>query len=210
MSPSVPDSAPEARRPRRFGTDGVRGTFGRPPLDEATVRGLASALAAELREGHTSTSATGTAEPRVVLGGDTRESTPTLCRWLAEELNARQVETTYLGVVPTPCVAFAARSQPFACGVAVSASHNPHPDNGIKLIDAGGFKWSPEAELRLEERLDAGDVPPAAPSGVEIELEPDRELVAAYLSSLSSSLDGERPLDGLSVALDVLADSGGD
>ncbi len=189
---------------RLFGTDGIRGAFGRPPLDEHTVRDLAAALAVELREDED--------RPRIVLGGDTRDSTPELCRWLAEELEARGVEATYLGIVPTPGVAFAARSRSAACGIAVSASHNPHPDNGIKLIDGAGFKWSPEAELRLEQRLLGG----RAGNGLEVkpvELEPDRELVEAYRSSLLVSFvlpkggkrnkSGPRPLDGLKVALDA-------
>ena len=182
---------------RLFGTDGMRGAFGRPPLDEATVRGLATALAGELRE-----SPDGAAS-RIVLGGDTRDSTPVLCRWLTEELENCDIESTYLGVVPTPCVAFATRTTDAACGVAVSASHNPHPDNGIKLIDSDGFKWSTAAELRLEQRLQPGPVHGAV-AGIEVE--PDRELVAAYQSSLVASVvrdDDPRPLDGLAVALDA-------
>ncbi len=184
-----------------FGTDGIRGAFGRPPLDEATVRGLAAALAEELRENHPP----GRTPPRIVLGGDTRDSTPVLCRWLSEELAARGVESTYLGVVPTPCVAFSTRTRSAACGIAVSASHNPHPDNGIKLIDAGGFKWSPEAELRLEQRLKTA---PARTLSPALELEIDRELTLAYRSSLLTSLpkgrkDDPQPLAGLEVALDT-------
>ncbi len=208
MSPRRSTSAPPARHsdrapghPRLFGTDGIRGAFGRPPLDEATVRGLAAALAEELPENNASRSRpSGSTAPRIVLGGDTRDSTPVLCRWLTEELAARGVASTYLGIVPTPCVAFAARTTEAACGVAVSASHNPHPDNGIKLIDGSGFKWSTAAELRLEQRLQAG---PTLGRVAEIALEPDRQAVDAYRSSLLASLDGPRSLDGLSVALDA-------
>ena len=179
--------------PRLFGTDGIRGAFGRPPLDVTTVRDLGAALAAELGGDD--------ARPRIVIGGDTRESTPMLCRWLAEELVAGGAVTTYLGVVPTPCVAFTVRSLAATCGIAVSASHNPHPDNGIKLIDGDGFKWSPAAELRLEQRLAAS---PNRDGDASIELEVDRPAVDAYRSSLIAGAgDSERPLDGLRVALDT-------
>ena len=182
-----------SRSPRLFGTDGIRGAFGRPPLDEATVRTLAAALASEL--------SARADEPSVVLGGDTRESTPTLCRWLAAELMARGARVTHLGVVPTPCVASSARSLDATCGIAVSASHNPHPDNGIKLIDGDGFKWSPAAEVELECRMEA-DGEPRSPAP-EVELEVDLPAVDAWLERLASSLDGDRPLAGLSVALDA-------
>ena len=84
LSPPRSTLDPKAPRPRLFGTDGIRAAFGQPPLDEATVRRLAVALARELHEHDDN--------PRVVLGGDTRDSTPVLCRWLTEELAARDVE----------------------------------------------------------------------------------------------------------------------
>ncbi len=192
MTPSPANCTPPARRPPLFGTDGIRGAFGRPPLDEATVRRLAVALAEELREGND--------RPRIVLGGDTRDSTPVLCGWLASELAERGVEATYLGVVPTPCVAFATCYLKATCGVTVSASHNAYPDNGIKLIDAQGFKWSPAAELRLEHRLGTAKTR----NGVApIALEPDQGSVEAYRAGLIASLDGRQPLHGLNVALDT-------
>ena len=136
---------------RLFGTDGIRGHFGEPPLDRATVTALAVHLAATLRERAPRGNG---APPRVVLGGDTRESTPEICRWLAAGLLAGGVEVRYAGVIPTPGVAYLVRTGA-AAGVVVSASHNPYPDNGIKLIDPQGPKWSDEDELALERRLRA-------------------------------------------------------
>ncbi len=192
-------------RSELFGTDGIRGAFGRPPLDEATVRALAAALADELPVARDARQRN-TVEQDIVLGGDTRDSTPTLCRWLTEELCARGARTIYLGTVPTPCVAFTTRTTGAACGIVVSASHNPHPDNGIKLIDTGGFKWSPEAELRLERRMRSDDRPSRRTHADETPSRGTRAsetLVAAYLDRLAASLPGERPLDSLAVALDT-------
>jgi phosphoglucosamine mutase len=183
---------------RLFGTDGIRGRFGEPPLDRATVASLAVHLAATLRE-----RASGNGrEPRVVLGGDTRESTPTLCRWLAEGLAAHGIAVRYAGVIPTPGVAFLTRHLGAAAGVVVSASHNPYPDNGIKLLDPQGFKWSDDDEAALEERLVARPAGSLAGSH-EGALSLDETLREEYLRHLAATVPGERPLDGLRVVLDA-------
>jgi phosphoglucosamine mutase len=180
---------------RLFGTDGIRGHFGEPPLDRGTVTALAAQLAATLRERGNGS------PPKVVLGGDTRESSPQICRWLAAGLTAGGIDLRYAGVIPTPGVAYLARETGAAAGVVVSASHNPYPDNGIKLIDPQGQKWSDEDELTLETRLKANpaDVPdlPDGQPAVEPGL---REL---YLRHLAATLPEGRPLDGLKVVLDT-------
>ncbi len=178
---------------RLFGTDGIRAPFGEPPLDRATVTAVGRALAATLHdEGR---------ETTVVLGGDTRESTPALCRWLASGLAAGGVATLYGGVVPTPGVAYLTRRRGAGAGVVVSASHNPYPDNGIKLIDGDGFKWSEAAEAALEERIEdrMGEKDGAA----ESPLAEDPSLREEYLAHLADSVPGDRPLAGLAVVLDA-------
>ncbi len=179
---------------RLFGTDGIRGRFGEPPLDHGTVTALAVQLAATLRERGNG------AAPRVVLGGDTRESTPEICRWLAAGLAAGGVDLHYAGVIPTPGVAHLVQRTGAAAGVVVSASHNPYPDNGIKLVDPQGFKWSDEDELTLERRLLANPAPkiPDFPAD-----EPEAELRERYLRHLAATVPGDRPLDGLGVVLDA-------
>ncbi len=176
-------------QPRFFGTDGVRGEFGTAPLDEPTVRRLGAALGSDLARKADS--------PRVVIGGDTRESTPILCSWLAAELQAQGVQVQYLGTVPTPGVTFTVLHHRAAVGIAVSASHNPHPDNGIKLIDSTGFKWSPKAEVLLETRMDEVTV-----DGGHTQLEVDQQALEAYRRGLVATLEGRR-LEGLRVIVDV-------
>ena len=188
--------------PKLFGTDGVRGRFGDPPLDEPTVRRLGRALARKLVE-RADTAPT----PHVVLGGDTRASTPTLGRWLMAELKSGGCRVTWLGTVTTPTVAHVARRSKAACGVAISASHNPHPDNGIKLIDGDGFKWAPAAEARLEGRM-AGLEIARLGDDAPMQTEPpiDHAAIDDYLASLHAGIasagDANR-LDGLHVALDT-------
>lgn len=178
---------------RLFGTDGVRGAFGKPPLDRPTV----TALGAEV--GIALTKRGGRRPPWVVLGGDTRDSTPTLCRWLATGLADSGCRIRYAGVLPTPGIARLTRRVGAAAGFAVSASHNPHPDNGIKLIDGLGFKWSPEAEHELEKAMLAH---PARDDGGEApELTADRALARSYLDELAAAAPAR--LEGLTVALDT-------
>ena len=189
-----------ATQPNLFGTDGIRGAFGEAPLIEPIVRRLGDALAEELRQ-HSPASA----DPRrkIVVGGDTRDSTPTLAAWMISELAARDFEPIYLGTVPTPCVADLCRQLGAACGIAISASHNPYPDNGIKLIDHRGFKWSPERELALEQRLaalmdDDGWTP--APL---LRFPGERAVVDQWLEGLLRGLPEGTSLSGLTIALDT-------
>lgn len=181
---------------RLFGTDGIRAPFGTPPLDRRTISTLAHALGPRLRAGGNG------APPRVVLGGDTRASTPEICGWLAAGLAEEGLEVRYAGVVPTPAIAYLARHLGAACGLAVSASHNPVPDNGVKLIDGQGFKWPEETEAELERDLlalrDAADFAPSAPLDPRV----DPALSRDYLDALAAGLPGESPLAGLRIAID--------
>lgn len=187
------------QRPKLFGTDGIRGAFGTAPLVEPTVRRLGAALASELLSRHP----TNGDAPRVVLGGDTRDSTPILSSWLNAELRQRGFEVLDLGTVPTPCVADRTIATRAACGIAISASHNPHPDNGIKLIDGDGFKWSKADELAVEARLaqlvdDATfQNAPEPPQAVR------SDIVQQWLDGLLAGLPGDASLQGLKVALDT-------
>lgn len=181
---------------RLFGTDGIRGRFGEFPLDRPTVTALALDLAETLREKGGNGS-----PPQVVLGGDTRQSTPEICRWLAEGLTAGRVTVRYAGVIPTPGVAWLAKPLGAAAGIVVSASHNPWPDNGIKLLDPNGFKWSDDEEHALERRLRAREAV-AVPS-LSGDLKVEEDLPERYLSHLASTVPGVRPLEGLRVVLDT-------
>lgn len=125
-----------------FGTDGIRGPAGEPPLDAASLAKIGRALGRHLADQSPA--------PRTVLAGDTRSSTPEICSWLAWGLRDAGCDTEYGGILPTPAVARLTSSTGAALGIAVSASHNPFPDNGVKLLDANGFKWSRTREEELE------------------------------------------------------------
>lgn len=132
-------------KPELFGTDGIRGVAGQYPLDAATVRKIGSSLGTVLGK---------TANPaRVVVGKDTRESSEWISRALASGLAASGAEVVDAGVITTPGVAFLTRGHGFSAGVAVSASHNPYEDNGIKVFASAGTKLAEAEELEIERRL---------------------------------------------------------
>ena len=125
-----------------FGTDGIRAVAGEAPLDPATIFATGLALASSLKSLYP--------QPRVLLGADTRESSPWisavisagLCRGGAEVLNA--------GVITTPGVAYLTRKHRLAAGVVISASHNPWQDNGIKVFGGDGYKLPDATEMAIE------------------------------------------------------------
>jgi len=179
-------------RPELFGTDGIRARFGEEPLTESTVRRLGHALAVEL-------AARAAGQPRVLLGGDTRQSTPQLLAWLTAGLGAGGGRPIGVGVLPTAAIAWLVPRERAAAGVVVSASHNPAPDNGIKLVAADGFKWAPGDEHHLEQRLAATPDPgPGAAGGERL-----AGAAVDYLRWLAHEAGGARRLDGLRIALDA-------
>ena len=119
-----------------FGTDGVRGVA----LDEFTpelARDLARAIARVLRPA------------AVVVGRDTRESGPILERAVVDGCAAEGVVVHVMGVAPTPAVAFASERNGWV-GIAITASHNPWQDNGIKVFAAGGSKLDDAEQVEIE------------------------------------------------------------
>ncbi len=155
-----------------FGTDGIRAVAGEPPLDPTTIYAVGLVLAYTLRRD--------TDHPSVILGRDTRESSPWIAATLAAGLRAAGARLESAGIVPTPAVAFLARTHGFHAGVVISASHNPWQDNGIKLFGADGFKLPDSVELAMEEEI------------LHYAAQPDTRSVAldpAYLLSLEDNSD---------------------
>jgi phosphoglucosamine mutase len=128
-----------------FGTDGIRAVAGESPLDPTTIYAVGLALAHSL--------AKTSDHPAVILGRDTRESSPWIAATLAHALRSASVRVESAGIVPTPAVAFLAHTHGFAAGVVISASHNPWRDNGIKLFGPDGFKLADAVELAMEEEI---------------------------------------------------------
>jgi phosphoglucosamine mutase len=177
-----------------FGTDGIRAVAGEAPLDARTIYAVGVALAHQLKKL--------TAQPSVILGMDTRESSD----WIAAVLSAGLAQAGAIvqsaGVITTPAIAYLARKHGFAAGVVVSASHNPWHDNGIKVFGGDGYKLPDATELGIEEEIfrhrDMLDAPdPAKLSAPEVN-ESFRADYETFLVSAVPNLE----LDGLKLVLD--------
>jgi phosphoglucosamine mutase len=131
-----------------FGTDGIRGQVGEWPISADFMLRLGRAAGAVLARGSSR-------KPTVLIGKDTRVSGYMFESALEAGLVAAGVDVGLLGPMPTPAVAFLTRSMRAAAGIVISASHNPHTDNGIKFFSAMGEKFSDEVEQAIEEELDA-------------------------------------------------------
>lgn len=172
-----------------FGTDGIRGEAGRPPLDDATVERVGAALARSASHA-----------PRVVIGRDTRESGAGIEAALARGIGAAGGSVTSLGVVPTPAVAYLARSDGFDLGVVISASHNPFHDNGIKVFSGAGEKFTAAQEREIE-RLVA-DESFVVELRATAAISDGRTLVDHYVDHLKLILDGAGALAGATIVVD--------
>ncbi|MFA5057445.1 MAG: phosphoglucosamine mutase [Opitutaceae bacterium] len=146
-----------------FGTDGVRGPCGGPVVNPDFARRLGAAAGRWLKASGKQKTVTG--KPAVLLGRDTRFSGPALEQAVAAGLADEGFAPASLGVVPTPVVARAVRTQGAALGVVITASHNPATDNGIKFFNGAGTKLTDEEESQIEQQLETVAQPPVAASG---------------------------------------------
>jgi phosphoglucosamine mutase len=182
-----------------FGTDGIRGVAGKAPLDTATVYAVGLALAHQLRPGAL---ASGLVGPRIIIGRDTRESSPWITNMLAAGLRAGGAEVESAGVVPTPAVAYLAHTHGFHAGVVISASHNPWEDNGIKLFGPDGKKLPDQTELAIEEIIFKHAISATAPdAGALPALEDQSHYADEYVASLLEAVPGLN-LDGRRIVID--------
>jgi phosphoglucosamine mutase len=177
-----------------FGTDGIRAVAGQSPLDRPTIFAIGLALAHSLKKQSPG--------PRVVLGIDTRESSPWIAATLAQGLSAGGAVVASAGVIPTPGIAYLTRTHGFAAGIVISASHNPWQDNGIKIFGPDGYKLPDAVELQMEaeifEQLAAAQTPAEDASALP-------NPVASYRADYVAYLLGNVPalrLDGKTVVLD--------
>ena len=130
---------------RMFGTDGVRGIAGTElSIDLAMKLGQAGAYVLTKEKSH---------QPTIIVGCDTRISGGMLANALMAGIWSVGANAIYVGVVPTPAIAYLTRKHKVDAGVVISASHNPMEFNGIKFINGDGYKLSDELEDEIEELI---------------------------------------------------------
>jgi phosphoglucosamine mutase len=176
-----------------FGTDGVRGRANTFPMTAEMALRLGAAAGRFFRRDSSN-------DHRVVIGKDTRLSGYMLENALTAGLTSTGMNVLLLGPVPTPAVGFLTRSMRADLGVMISASHNPHHDNGIKFFGPDGFKLSDEAEAEIEAILE-GDIQPAKPENIgrAKRIEDGR---GRYQEFAKTTFPQGLRLDGLKVVID--------
>ena len=178
----------------RFGTDGVRGRVG-VDLHEGDVEQLGVAVARQWPG------------LRIVVGHDGRESGPALLAAFARGAQSQGNVVTNAGLVPTPALAHAAKAH--ACvAVAITASHNPWHDNGVKVFAPGGSKLTDETQQRIEALWHAGEPSEAASTDASVVTavtgnapSVSNEIVDDYIAALTTTLD-IAPFSGANVVVD--------
>jgi phosphoglucosamine mutase len=176
-----------------FGTDGIRGTVGQPPITPDFMLRLGHAVGTVLRSSE--------AKPTVLIGKDTRISGYMLESSLEAGFASAGVDVLLTGPLPTPGVAYMTRALRLSLGLVISASHNPYGDNGIKFFSARGEKlpdaWEQQVEAALEQ----------PPSWVDSSrLGKARRLDDArgrYIEFCKSTFSSELSLKGLKIVVDA-------
>src|SRR6188474_719695 len=152
----------------RFGTDGIRGPVG-SVIDADLALSLGRAVGHRL----------GGSGSSVLLGRDTRRSGEMLSAALAAGLSSTGTDAVDLGVVTTPCLVHASLEARHAAGIMVSASHNPAPDNGLKVVVAGR-KADDAIETELDTLIDDPSAIPSRPNEELGRIRADRDALEAY------------------------------
>ena len=175
---------------RYFGTDGIRGRVGEPPITPDFVLKLGWAVGRVLgRDGG-----------KVLIGKDTRISGYMFESALEAGLSAAGLDTALLGPMPTPAIAYLTRTQHARTGIVISASHNPYHDNGIKFFSAEGTKLPDAVELAIEAELDKPlTCNDSAQLGKATRLE---DAAGRYIEFCKSTFPAQHDLRGLKIVVD--------
>jgi phosphoglucosamine mutase len=176
-----------------FGTDGIRGTVGQPPITPDFVLRLAHAVGHVLKKDEP--------RPTVLIGKDTRISGYMLESALESGFNSAGVDVVLLGPLPTPGVAYLTRAQRASLGVVISASHNPYPDNGIKFFSSQGAKLSDDWERAVEAAL--GEPPSWADSATLGKARRLDDAAGRYIEFCKSTFANDLSLKGMTIVVDA-------
>jgi phosphoglucosamine mutase len=174
-----------------FGTDGIRGLANRDLTAEL-------ALDVSVAAAHILVESSLSEQPTAIVGQDSRASGEFLEAAVVAGLTSAGINVYRVGVLPTPAIAHLVAEMKCDLGVMISASHNPMPDNGIKLFARGGGKLDDAIEARIEARMgEDWERPTGRKVGRVIN---DEGATEKYLKHLLSSV--ETPLKGLKIVVD--------
>jgi len=176
-----------------FGTDGIRGRVNGEKMNAETALRLGMAAGQYFRRGEH--------RHRVVIGKDTRLSGYMIEPALVAGFTSMGMDVFLFGPIPTPAVAFLARSLRADLGVMISASHNAFEDNGIKLFGPDGFKLSDAIEQKIEQLMDApaDDLVPSAELGRAKRIDDSQ---ARYIEFAKRTFPKHLTLEGIKLVID--------
>lgn len=163
------------QRQRLFGTNGVRGVYGKDLTNDLIID-LTYAIATYYGKGP------------IVVGYDGRRSSPAVSKLVRSTLNSAGLDVGNTGLVPTPCLQFAAKSGKYDGGIMITASHNPPEYNGIKPAAPDGVEISREDELKVEDIYYEKRFSTAAGLGREYA---DENVIPSYMEKALSLVDAE-------------------
>jgi phosphoglucosamine mutase len=177
-----------------FGTDGIRGLANIEPMTAATMLRVAMAAAAMFQRGDH--------RHRVVIGKDTRLSGYLLEPALTAGFVSMGMDVILLGPLPTPAVAMLTTSLRADLGVMISASHNPYPDNGVKLFGPDGYKLSDAIETEIEALMDAPEKLKPVPSAQLGRASRLDDALGRYVEWVKGTFPRGMSLEGLKIVID--------
>ena len=178
---------------RLFGTDGVRGVAN-TELTPMLAMQLGAAGAYVLTEEHSY-------RPTIMVGCDTRVSGDMLANALMAGICSVGANAVYVGVMPTPAIAYLTRKYKVDAGVVISASHNPVEFNGIKFFNGDGYKLSDEMEDRIEAHIRNGNSGLPQPTGSRVgKIKYRRDAREEYINHSMRQIDTD--LHGLKIVVD--------
>ena len=184
---------------RYFGTDGIRGRFGKSPITPEFALQLGFAAGRVLTQ-------TQSSRAQVVMGKDTRLSGYVLESALQAGLNAAGVDVRLLGPLPTPAIAHLTRAFHADAGIVISASHNPYFDNGIKFFSGEGKKLPDQLQETIDTQLDQPlqiDAPDQLGKSFRVS-----DAAGRYIEFCKSSFPCGSALRGLKIVIDCANGAG--
>lgn len=181
-----------------FGTDGIRDVANRGRLTPDKVLRIGHAIGKIVHDDFT-----GEGRPRVVIVRDTRVSGPMISNVLSGALMAHGVDVYDAGVLPTPAAALLVRRHEMSLGIVISASHNPMPDNGIKIFGPDGRKLSDDTELAIEKQIEREGTRDVDFVGADVgRLVPFEEGGNVYLEAMVQDFFGKLDLSEMRLVID--------
>ncbi|MBX3744468.1 MAG: phosphoglucosamine mutase [Verrucomicrobiae bacterium] len=186
---------------RIFGTDGVRGTANIEPITADTVLKLGCAAAHVFK--NLQQTPRGRGKHQIVVGKDTRLSGYLLENAVSAGILSMGVDVLFIGPLPTPGIAYVTRSLRADAGIAITASHNPYDDNGVKFFRSDGYKLDDDIEARIENLVFSGEIekirPRASAIGKAVRID---DALGRYIEHAKNTFPRGMTLEGLRIVVD--------